>query len=575
MKNIFKIFKSISLLLLLVLCLPEKHCSKTEKSEILASVNSDIISLKDFEENYFNTILYGNTYDSPEKRKQHLDFLIDAYILAQHGIKIGEITQKDLEKVSKRTTRRKIKAELFHQEVETKTPIPDETDLKQIFAQTSQKLHVRHLFSKDKSKIDSLYQLLQQGTAFEEIAWSIFEDSTLKSNGGDLGWCSYGDLDPFLEDTLYKMDYGRYSKPVQSRFGWHILKLENRIYNPLLTKSDFDQSREKLSHQFRKREQDKLYYSFINNFMSDKTAIIHNPQWSIVAQEIRKQYPLEQQVSPMLMQLPFSPEINSGSPSIQDILEDPIISFPDHEMTVNEFLDWVTDQPVKSFYGSLKTMTEQIIKDYFLVQEGKRRSLDIKSSLKNSVTFEKYIFAGLKYRNLMLSNHFNSPESIDSALVEVTFDSLKENQFIKKKIINYSQIVVGDSNIAALCQKDLQNDIPLKKLIHDYGILKVGVLESGSFSLDYQKISGPIRQALLALKDGEHSNWLKLNNRYVILFRHNVMTTYRPFKEIESELRTTLARNKSRSIVADSLAVWKAKSDIIVNYSLLDSLYND
>ena len=573
MKIFFKSISCVNFLLLIASCISGVHCSKPENSEILASVNSDVISLKDFEENYFNTILYGNTHDSPQKRKQHLDFLIDAYILAQNGFTTGKITQKDVEKVSRRTTRRKIKVELFKQEVEIKTPVPDESDLKKLFSYTSQKLHVRHLFAKTQAEIDSLYELLQLGTDFEEIAYSTFKDSTLKPNGGDLGWCSYGDLDPFLEDTLFKMKHGRYSKPVQSRFGWHILKLENRVYNPLLTQSDFDQSREKLSHQFKKQEQDKLYYSFVNNFMGDKTAVIHNPQWSIVMQEIRKQYPPDQQVSPMLMQLPYSPEINSGSPSIQDILDDPIITFPDHEMTVNEFLDWVTDQPVKSFYGSLKIMTEQTIKDYFLVREGIRRDLHTKASLENAVIFEKNIFAGLKYRTMMLSRHLIDPDSLDSVLVIAAYDSLKENQFIKKTTVNYSQIVVSDSTTAMLCQKCLQDNIPFEQLIHDYGIPKVGVLESGRFTREYQEISGPIRQAIILLKDGKHSDWIKLNNRYVILFRHNVISTYHPLQEVESDLRTTLARNRSRSIVADSLTVWRKKSNIVINYTLLDSLY--
>ncbi|GEM_PF-1941559 len=575
MKIFFKSINCVNSLLLITLCISGIHCSKPEKCDVLASVNSDVISLKDFEENYFNTILYGNSYDSHEKRSQHLDFLIDAYVLAQNGFTTGKITQKDVEKISRRTARRKIKAGLFKQEVEIKTPVPDESDLKKLFSHTNQTLHVRHLFAKTQAEIDSLYELLQLGANFEEIAFSTFKDSTLQSNGGDLGWCSYGDLDPFLEDTLFKMKHGHYSRPVQSRFGWHILKLENRVYNPLLTKSDFDQSREKLSLQFKKREQDKRYYSFVNNFMDDKTATIHNPQWSIVMQEIRKQYPLDQQVSPMLMQLPYSPEINSGSPSIQDILDDPIISFPDHEMTVNEFLDWVTDQPVKSFYGSLKIMTEQIIKDYFLVQEGRRRDLDKKISLRNSVNFEKNIFAGLKYRNMILSQNLVDPESLDSVVIFAAYDSLKENQFIKNRTINYSQIVVNDSGTAMLCLQGLQNNIPINQLIHDYGIRKIGVLESGRFTREYQKIPGPIRHAVLPLKNGEHSDWIKLNNRYVILVRHNVTTTYSPLPEVENELRATIARNRARSIVADSLSLWKNSSNISINYPLLDSLYND
>lgn len=556
-----------------ILCLLTIQCSKQEQPKILASVNSANISVQDFEENYFNTILYGNTFDSPEKRRRHLDYLIDTYVLAQKGINRGAITESDLEKVVRRTIRRKTKMELLKKEVEKKTPPPQESDLKRIFSYNNQKVHVRHLFAKTKHEIDSIYNVLESGVGFKDIAQSIFEDSTLKSNGGDLGWCSYGDLDPFLEDTLFKMLPGQYSKPVQSRFGWHILKLENRSYNPLLSQTDFEKDREKLSTQFKKREQDKLYYSFINKFMANKTATIHNPQWGILMREIRRQYPPNQQMSPVLMQLPYSPEIKSTA--VREILDDPLITFPNHVMTVNEFLDWATDQPTKSFYGSLKALTEQIIMDYFLFQEGKQRGLNESRNVKNSVIFEKNVFAGLKYRNMLLSNHYTNPDSLDVSAVQVAYDSLKEKQYVQSRKISYSQIVVADSNIAIQCLNKIRNGTPFDDIITKYGIQKAGVLESGHFTRDSKEIPGPLLHLILDLENEAFSEIVTLNNRYIILQRCQIQTDYHPLSEVEEELRRTLSKNIARRIVADSLKVWKKHSDISINYSLLDSLYKE
>jgi len=549
-------------------------CAKKSENIALASINQDIISTDDFSDDYFQTILYGNTFDSAQKREQHLNHLIDLYILAQKGFQTGSVTEFDVEAVIRRIRRRKTKEQLLNEEVELKTPQPDESDLKKIYLYKTQKAHVKHLFTKTKTEIDSLYLLLKQGCDFESIAFEIFEDSTLKKSGGDLGWSSFGDLDPFLEDTIYQMKAGSISHPVESRFGWHILKLENKVFNPLITQYEYELSREKLVRQFTRREQDKRYYTFINDFMSDKSAIIHNPEWGIVMQEIRKRFPTDKQVSPMLLQLPYSPEIAPVPQTLEEISDNPIISFPDHEMTVSEFLDRITDQPVRMLYGSLKTLTEQLIRDYFLIDEGIDRGLDKSVTVKNAVAFQKNLYAGKKYSTALIERFEINPDSIDSAVVLTTYDSLKNRSFIRQQTFDYSFLIVKDSSDMKVCDDLFDRKIPVKQIIKDYGIPKSGTLESGRFIKKRGDIPGIIRQTLLGTQDGNISEWLKINNRYLRIQRHSVTTEYSPFDDVSYDLRKSIAKNQTLSILHDSLAVWRKNADININKSLLNSLFN-
>ncbi|MCK4716291.1 MAG: peptidylprolyl isomerase [Candidatus Marinimicrobia bacterium] len=549
-------------------------CAKKSESIVLASINQDIISADDFSDDYFQTILYGNTFDSAQKREQHLNHLIDLYILAQKGFQTGSVTELDVESVVRRIRRRKTKEQLLNEEVELKTPQPDESDLKKIYLCNTQKVHVKHLFAKTKTEIDSLYLFLKQGRDFESIAFEIFEDSTLKKSGGDLGWSSFGDLDPFLEDTIYQMKAGSISHPMESRFGWHILKLENKAFNPLTTQYEYERSREKLVRQFIKREQDKRYYTFINNFMSDKSAIIHNPEWGIVMQEIRKRFPADKQVSPMLLQLPYSPEIAPVPQTLEEISDNPIISFPDHEMTVSEFLDRITDQPARMLYGSLKTLTEQLIRDYFLIDEGIRRGLDKSITVKNAVAFQKNLYAGKKHSTMLIERFEIDPNSIDSNIVTTTYDSLKNISFVLRQIFDYSLLVVKDSAGMNLCDAHLDKNRSLEKLIKKYGILKSGTLESGRFNKKREEIPGIIRQTLLGIQNGNISKWLKINNRYVRIQRHSVTTEYFSLDDVSYDLRKSIVKNQTLSILYDSLAVWRKNADINIDKSLLTSLFN-
>lgn len=77
-----------------------------------------------------------------------------------------------------------------------------------------------------KNKIDQYYDSLKQGADFTEIATKYSEDRGSASQGGELQWFGTGRMVPEFENTSFALQNpGDYSKPVQTAFGWHIIKL--------------------------------------------------------------------------------------------------------------------------------------------------------------------------------------------------------------------------------------------------------------------------------------------------------------------------------------------------------------
>ncbi|MDD9329649.1 MAG: peptidylprolyl isomerase, partial [Bartonella sp.] len=69
---------------------------------------------------------------------------------------------------------------------------------------------------------------LNKGENFEEIAK---KDSTDGSSavGGDLGYFSRGQMVKPFEEAAFNLKVGEYTKkPVESPFGWHVIKIEDR-----------------------------------------------------------------------------------------------------------------------------------------------------------------------------------------------------------------------------------------------------------------------------------------------------------------------------------------------------------
>ncbi len=87
-----------------------------------------------------------------------------------------------------------------------------------------------------KNKIDSIYNRLIQGDKFEDLA--IFsEDKSTAKKGGELPEFSTGKMVPEFESAAFALQNpGDFSKPVKTAFGWHIIKLIEKL--PPLTEEE-------------------------------------------------------------------------------------------------------------------------------------------------------------------------------------------------------------------------------------------------------------------------------------------------------------------------------------------------
>lgn len=70
-------------------------------------------------------------------------------------------------------------------------------------------------------------RILSGQTSFEELARQHSQDGSAK-DGGDLGWASPGQFVPEFEQAMNNLDPGQVSEPVTSRFGVHLIRVDER-----------------------------------------------------------------------------------------------------------------------------------------------------------------------------------------------------------------------------------------------------------------------------------------------------------------------------------------------------------
>lgn len=79
-----------------------------------------------------------------------------------------------------------------------------------------------------KALIEQAYAELQQGADFGEVAKKYSDDKYSAARGGSLGVFNVNRMVPEVVAPLYGLQVGSYSKPVESRFGWHIVRLDSK-----------------------------------------------------------------------------------------------------------------------------------------------------------------------------------------------------------------------------------------------------------------------------------------------------------------------------------------------------------
>ena len=81
--------------------------------------------------------------------------------------------------------------------------------------------------SEPEKRINELYKRIKQGENFESLAKQFSDDKSSASNGGKLSTFSSGQLSaPEFEKVAFAMtEPEEYSKPFQTEYGWHIVKL--------------------------------------------------------------------------------------------------------------------------------------------------------------------------------------------------------------------------------------------------------------------------------------------------------------------------------------------------------------
>jgi peptidyl-prolyl cis-trans isomerase C len=197
----------------------------------VAIVNGTPISRTDYDV-YVKSLLQGKAQTdlTPEQKSQVLDEMITMQLVSTQALKDG--LEKDPDIAARlEILRMRVLADAESQKyLKGKEPTDSELHAEYdtaIASMDKTEYHARHILVATKEQAEALIKKLKSGAKFEDVAKTESSDNS-KTNGGDLGWFTLTRMVKPFGDALKGLKKGEITpEPVQTQYGWHIIKLED------------------------------------------------------------------------------------------------------------------------------------------------------------------------------------------------------------------------------------------------------------------------------------------------------------------------------------------------------------
>ena len=545
--------RNILLSCVIILILSNQNFSQSLEPNVVATVGEHKIFSEDFLDRYTDYLISTGINDNIAVREAILNNMINELLLYYYDDNTSIFSDLEYQKEIAWVSKQSPLAYLKDQEVFAKINVT-ENELRNTFAKVNETIAASHLYAPTSEEADYLYSLVQMGVDWDNLAAQVFSDSTLRDNGGYLGYFTWGDMDPAFEESAYSLKVGEVSKPVKTDYGYSIIRLEDRIPRPLLTEYEFQNKKNKLERIIKikkKSESEKKYLQIIFDeskyFLNQKSLenIVNYFQLSDIE---RKES--NNKINPESICVEYN-----GMDFSEQFMVDQINMIPDYHKV-----------KIKS-YDALKLVIKGITIQQLLYSEVIKKGYDkVPIVIEKTNKLKQQLF--LKYKmSKILSN------------IEVTDSSLKnyykENLTLFKipNEISIQEIIVEDKTKADSIFRLLLTGEDFGKLARNFSLRKSSANNDGV--IEYSELSkfGNLKSELWKNEIGKLMEPMEVYGYYGI-FKVLGKREGKPksFEEAKNTVEKLYKNDYRKLLIEQYLEKIKKNVTISINFNVLSSL---
>jgi len=215
-----------------------------------------------------------------------------------------------------------------------------------------------------RSLATNLRDRIVAGEDFGEIARQFSADEGTAANGGDLGSFGRNDMVPAFSEAAFSLEVGEISEPVETTFGLHIIRVDERIV------PSFEERRD----AFRVQVQNQIVMEAESTYVA---GIVEAAGLDEVEEDLEP-----------VKQLAADPNMELSSRALSRALVD----YNGGSYTLGEFRDWLLTGPVNlpsqlqaAPDGQIQNLLQSLARSELLVREAEKEGVEVSQARRDSI----------------------------------------------------------------------------------------------------------------------------------------------------------------------------------------------
>ncbi len=505
-----------------------------------------------------------------------LNYMIEKYLQANAAKDLGlDTTRLYLSELADYQAR--LIGNKYFEKVIVDVLVPEE-EIREAFEKQRDEVKARHILiqykgarnSRAKRSKEEAFKLAEKvareaksgKTSFNYLAEKYSDDPSAKTNKGDLGYFTWGQMVDAFQQVAFSMKPGEISDPVETPYGYHIIKVEDRRKNPFFDENNYQWQKEDIKRNRYFAHQDtalKMWNAHKKKLKEMYQAVVLKENVDSVAQLAKKKqkqgYYKPKNYSKAEKQIVLAKWKNG-----QLLLDDLFLMYGGRRF--NALQRRITN-PQK-----LENIVEQIMMAKLFENEARKMGIfdefDVKTNLKD---FKIQKLATLAYSKEVKQK------------VEPTEDELQAyyrehaDEFVKPAEIEIWEISVKDKKKAEKVLRLAKQGANFEKLAEKYSEDKYYKKKKGYIGFKTKNRRGAVSQEAFKLGPNKIGGPVKYRNMYVVFKTGKLHPeTIRSYEEAYSQLKIRVRNKKLKERREQWLNELKDRYTVKINKKLVDSL---
>jgi peptidyl-prolyl cis-trans isomerase C len=403
----------ISLIVLLLLLIVAGCGKKGDKA--IATIGDYTITADELNQSFERfRQTFSTSQGEYDKRSEIIDSLIITRLLIQAAYEKNIDKLPEIEQIVSVNRDKFLLDALYQKHIASKIE-PTDAELKNFYDKQEFKIRASHILLNNADSAQLVYEKIQNGEDFEELATTYSVDPSVKRNKGDLGYFTWGAMVEEFQQAAFAMEPGEISQPIKSQFGFHIINLKEKVVN--VERDTFEKTKNTIMSQLRTRKTFRVTTDYFQDIKKRHKVEINKETCDYLMEKRESIYP------PQLLN--SMPKNDFDSEQLDQSEKDMILAtYEDKQMTISDYLAQIKNIPAHfrpdlSDYDSLAAVVFELKKLEILIIEAQTEKLDQEEDYLEKIK----LFKELNMADIMKNDSIPTPVPPDEALLRTYYDN--------------------------------------------------------------------------------------------------------------------------------------------------------